>query len=141
MTKVTPLEILEFIVTHYKRAKDWDKPSLYNWICWNLENGFCLLVGDKSGLTGLAFVRTMMMRDSATQKTGLHFDPEGDTYFVDLAIAKAPKLPVLQALGFAGHKRFGQRDYIAFQRHGKGSVMITNAKRHRDRILRMTLKT
>ena len=136
MKRFTVLQIMQFILVHYARARDWNAPQLFNWICWNIEHGFCLLVGDDDKIQGLAFVRTMMLKDCAKEMHTLYFDPEGDTYFVDLAIAPNPKLQALQALGFAGHKRFGQRDYIAYQRQGEGPVIITNAREHRNKILR-----
>jgi len=130
----TAAELAEFILEHYRQAAGWGK--LEEWVNWNIEQGFCLLVGDieTERLTGLALVRPVMNPQDA--KCSLDFDPEGDTYFVDLCIALPPVRQTLQGLGFALLKRFGMRDKIAFQRHGLGPVIVTDAHEHRRKLLR-----
>ena len=125
-----------FVWRHYPPAKDWGRHLLQRWITWNCSHGFMLTVlGNEEQLLGLAVVRPMMRENCYDERKSNHFDEEGDTYFVDLGIALQPRLQVLQALGFAGLKRFGQRDYIAFQVRG-GDVKIVDARQHRARMFK-----
>lgn len=133
--KFTVPQIMQFILQHYDRARDWDSTQLFNWICWNISQGFCLLVGEGNHIFGLMLVRPTMHPCSDCVGT-LEFDPEGDTYFIDLAIATKPRRAVLQALTFAVLHRFGQRDKAAWQHHGIGPVIVVDAHEHRRRLLR-----
>jgi hypothetical protein len=135
----TPAEqISEFICRHYERARTWHPRNLEGWIEWNIEQRFCITARcEKTNeILGLIIVRPVMHPELAIGNKD--FDVEGDTYFVDMAIALPPKLPVLQVLGFAVLQRFGMRDKIAFQRNGVGPVIVSDAHEHRRKLLRST---
>lgn len=133
--KYTVPQLMQFILEHYPKARDWNPGQLFNWLSWNIEMGFCLIVGEEDKMTGLAIVRPVMHPEQVLNN--LDFDPEGDCYYVDLTIALPPKRESMQALGFAVIKRFGQRDKIAFQIQGEGPIIITDAREHRRRLLRI----
>lgn len=131
MRKFNEKDIAAFIRKHYRQAGDW--PGLENWVAWNIEQGFCLLAGDDNdAIVGLLLVRPVF----EPCPSSLEFDPEGDTYFIDLCVALPPKRQTLQGLGFALLKRFGMRDKFAFQRQGVGPVIVTDAHAHRAKMLR-----
>lgn len=132
--RFTVPQIMQFILQHYDRARDWDASMLFNWICWNIEQGFLFLTGDDK-LTGILIARTTMNPQDCVGS--LDHDPEGDTYFIDLAIAINPKRESLQALAFDLLRRFGQRYKLAFQRQGTGPVIVTDAHLHRKKLLRI----
>lgn len=135
MKRFTVIEIERFILANYERAQTWETKSLRNWINWLIEQGFCLLTGEDKQIKGVLFARPVMNAEQAT-KDGLYYDMEGTCYFIDLAIVTAPKREGVQALAFALLKRFGQRDMLAFHRHGHGPLIVIDAHKHRQKLLR-----
>lgn len=132
---MTTQDIAGFILAHYRPSKDWPLNDLFNWVNWAIENGFMFMVGNsEDDIRGLAIVRPVMHPHEVADT--LEHDPEGDCYFVDLAIALSPRRDVLQTLCFIGLNRFGMRDRIAFQDQRSRAVIVVDAHEHRRRLLR-----
>lgn len=123
---------------HYPMAAGWEEKALVNWVSWAIKEGFLFMTGHEREIAGLAIVRPTMTPHK--MPNNLEFDQEGDTYYVDLAIALSPRRDVLQALCFSVLKRFGMRDKIAFQRQGVGPVLVIDAHAHRRKLLRQMRK-
>jgi hypothetical protein len=103
-----------FILAHYPRYRKWDRDIFNRWLQWNISQGFVqCVIGDGEELVGLTVCRPIMRKDWMGDEF-YNFDPEGDTVYVDLAIALKPF--VIQGLVFAGLKRFGMRPFIAWKR-------------------------
>ncbi len=134
MTLFTTTQIAQFICDNYERANEWPFDDLCELIKFFMKEDFCLLVGEKDQLLGVVLVRPTMEPWNCLNNTD--YDHEGDTLLIDIAVAKSPKVMVMQSLGFAILKRFGERSKLAFQRHGVGPLIITDMKRHRARLLR-----
>jgi hypothetical protein len=136
MTSISLTEVADFILGYDLIYRTWERDSLLDWLRWHSAQGFILrALGDNGELLGIAIVRPMMRKECYSERLSYHFDNEGDTYFVDLAIAARPKLKVLQALGFAGLRRFGARKYMAFQVRA-GSIKIIEPQDHRAKLLK-----
>lgn len=134
MKTFTATDIAEFVLRHYPAAKKW--PKLDDWINWEMEHDFCFLVGDDDHqLRGVLFIRPVLdpIRAHFSQ---LYFDEEGDTMFIDLAVAQPPIRDVLQCLAFAVIRRFGIRAKFA-RRHPTKMPVVKSVKFHIvDRLLK-----
>lgn len=127
-------QIAKFVVANYDRANEWPFEQLRRWIAWNMKEGFCLLVGGPKIITGMMLIRPVLHPELYIHNS--HYDQEGDTLLIDLCVAVKPKIESLQCLAFATIERFGQRDKIAFQKHGTGPLIVTSMHEHRRKLLR-----
>ena len=124
--------IIKFILAHYPPALEWDQIAFYKWIQWSLGESFLVTVLDNNDeMVGLG-VAHPIMHDQGEDS----LDQEGDTVFVDLAIAL--NYEAFQMLGFAFIDRFGAREYVAWREAGHGFKQRTHSfARFRRNLFRM----
>lgn len=127
-------QLANFILAHYPPYRKWDRDIFNRWLRWNLSQGFVLCVIDeKNEVAGVAVCRPIMKKDWIGDEF-YNFDPEGDSIYVDLAIALQPL--VIQGLVFAAIQRFGMRPFVAWKRPPFGVVNFHDAYKFRRIILR-----
>ncbi len=132
--KFTSTDIANFICANYERANEWPFNDLVEWIKWFTKERFVLTIGNGPKMWGVIMVRPTLEPWNCLGNTD--YDQEGDCLYIDIAVAMSPKRDVLQAMGFALLKRFGERSKIAFHRHGVGPLIITSFAEHRRKLLR-----
>ena len=105
-------EVTDYIAANEPQAKNWDEAKFQKWVAWHYSEGFvCVVLDVDQSIAGLAMVRPCMERDAADQMV---WDYEGDCLYI--AEVVTTKKGALKALGFAVLKRFGMREWVAWQR-------------------------
>lgn len=106
-------EVADFILGYDLIYRKWERQGFLDWLQWHADHELLLKAIDFDGsIAGVLIIRTVMKPQDAD--VDFACDPEGSIAYVELAIADKPG--VIQALGLAALKRFGQRGWIAWKR-------------------------
>ncbi len=128
MTTVTTDEIVAFVLHNYKLSRTWKIISFFSWVSWMQEHGFCLTIADGDKLAAVLFVRPVMHAEQADNEP-FYFDNEGDSIFVDIAIAAIPRKRAMQAFAIAVKQRFGLRDKL-IRRDRDNPLVVKDLKKY-----------
>lgn len=126
-------EICDYVWCNEPACRKWDRDQFENWVAWHWSNGFvCTVLNIDESIVGVVLIRPIMEPMDAFDP--LSFDYEGRGLHVSQIVSTAKG--ALPALGFAVLKRFGQREFVSWNRRPTGKLVVCKSSMLRRNLFR-----
>jgi hypothetical protein len=111
--KPTLLQIQDYVWMNEPAVRHWEKKAFDKWVAFHWSEGFiCVVKNCFEEIAGVVMIRPIMEVMDALDP--MKFDPEGRGLHISQIVCTGKG--AMAMLGFAALKRFGEREFISWER-------------------------